>query len=116
MHGGHRASRPAMGVAGTAVVDEGEALAFRILEVEDAAAVAFDGPAMADAGIGEALRPPVERLLPGHAQRGAHDRVRAAPLALHRPVEEGEVAARARQAVGIEQMIGARRRPGSRSS
>ena len=44
---------------------------------------------------------------PGDAKRGAGDRMRAAPLRRRRPVEEGDVGAGRREAVGVEQMIGA---------
>jgi len=54
--------------------------------------------------LGEPLLPP-RHAPPGNAQPGADNAVRAAFLARRRPVEEGEIGARPRLAVGIKQVI-----------
>jgi hypothetical protein len=92
--------------AGAAVVDQRQALAFRILEQDRGAAVARLDAAMLYACAGQPLRPPVETVRAGDAERGADDRIGAAALGRGRPVEEGQVGARRAEAVGVEEMIG----------
>ena len=103
----HRALLPGISFARAAVVDQAEALAFRILEIERQAAVALGDLAGLHAGCVEVLLPPLEALRARDAQAGAGDRMRAALLGRRRPVEEGEVGAGPRQRVGVEQVIGA---------
>ena len=64
----------------------------------------------------EALAPPAERVGAGDPQSRPGDRVRSALLAGDGPVEEGDVRAGRCDAIGVEEMIGARHRPGSPSS
>ena len=90
-----------------AVVDEAEALAFEILEIERRPAVALADLLLRHAEGDEPLPPPGKRAGSGHAQARAHDAARAAPLAADRPVEKGQVGARRRETVGVEQMVGA---------
>ena len=104
---GNRALRPGMRFARAAVVDEAQALALRVLEIERQAAVALGDLAVLDAMLVEMRAPPVERVLACDAQRGARDRMRAAALRRRRPVEEGDVGAGRCEAVGIEEVIGA---------
>src|SRR3954451_743441 len=96
-----------MRLAGAAVIDEAEALPLEILEVERLAHVALDDVAVSDAFLFEALLPPLQTLLAGDTQPSARDAVRTSLLGLHRPVEEGDVGAGCRLAVGVEQMISA---------
>ena len=90
-----------------AIVDEAEALAFGILEIERQPAVALGDLAVLHTMLVEMLLPPVERLRAGNAERRARNRMRAAPLRRRRPVEEGDVGAGGREAVGVEEVIGA---------
>ena len=98
---------PGERLAGTAVVDQAETLAFRVLEIERQASVALGDLGGLHAGRSEMLLPPFEALRAGDAQAGAGDRMRAALLARRRPVEEGEIGAGPGQRIGIEQVIGA---------
>ena len=102
----HRAFLPRIRFAVAAIVDQREALAFRVLEVERHAAVALDDVAGLYARLVEALLPPREAFRARDAQARAHDRMGAALLGRRRPVEEGQVGARARQRIGVEQVIG----------
>jgi hypothetical protein len=95
-----------MGFADAAVIDERQALAFRILEMDRQPAVAYLGTGMADAMLAEPLRPIVESARARDAERRTGDRIGAAPLRRRRPVEEGEVGSRRGEAVGIEEVIG----------
>ena len=94
-----------MRVARAGIVDQAQALAFRIFEVERQPPVAFGDLAALDAVLVEMGDPPVQPAR--DAQRRAGDRMRAAPLRRRRPVEEGDVGARACQPVGVEEVIGA---------
>ena len=92
-------------IAGAAVIDERQALAFRILEVERHAPVALGQDAVPHVQFIEAADPPLERGRAVDAQAGAHDAARAAPLARRRPVEEREIGAGAALRIRIEQVI-----------
>ena len=106
MLGRHRTLLPRMGLAGAAVVDEREALAFRILEEDRGAAVARLDAAVGDTGVGETLLPPGKARLAADTERRARDRIGAATLGRGRPVEEGHVGAGGAELVGVEEMIG----------
>src|SRR6478609_8290116 len=70
--GRHGAAVPRMGLlALPAVIDEAQALALEILEVEDEPSVALDDLRVRDAEVPEALLPPGERVGSGHAHGGA---------------------------------------------
>src|ERR1044072_133753 len=101
----HRALPPRVCVARAAVIDQAQALALRILEVEREAPIALGDLACFRARGAEMLLPPLEAFRAGNAQRGASERMRATLLARRRPIEEGEVGAGPRQRVGIEQMV-----------
>jgi hypothetical protein len=105
--GRHGAALPGVGLALPAIVDEAEALAFEILEIEGEPPVTLNDPVTAHVEAVEAILPPLQGLLAVHAQGGLRDAVGAPPLALHGPVEEGDVRAGGRLRVRIEQMIGA---------
>jgi hypothetical protein len=96
-----------VGFAPPAVVDEAEALALRVLEIQRQAAVPLGDLGVRDAAFAEALLPPGERLRSGDPQRCPRDRVCAAPLGRDGPVEESDVRAGARQPVRVEEVIGA---------
>ncbi|MCC2653219.1 MAG: hypothetical protein K0Q60_3385 [Microvirga sp.] len=105
--GRHGAALPRMGLALPVIIDEAQALAFEILEVEGKAAVTLDDPVAAHMKAIEAILPPSEGLLAVHAQRRLGDAVGATPLAIHRPVEECDVRAGRRLRIRVEQMVGA---------
>ena len=97
-----------MRLAGAAVIDQAQALALGILEVERQAPVALGDLAVRHAVLGEALAPPVERLPP---------RRRAAPCATIECVPRRSRATGQSKkvmsvpglasAVGVEQVVGA---------
>ncbi len=103
----NRARLPGVRDAGAAVVGQAEALALGILEVEGGATVGLSEIARRQTALGQPVAPPGEARLAGHPEAGARDRVRPAPLARQRPVEEGHVGAGRRQPVGVEQVVGA---------
>ncbi len=94
-------------IAGAAIVDEGQPLAFRILESECQAAVALEDLAVRDLGFFEALHPPLQGGFTVHTKACTDDAARAAALAWHGPVEKCQVGSGATLGVGIEQMVGA---------
>ncbi len=96
-----------MTLALAAVIDQAQALALRILEVERHAAVALDDIAVRDAQIHEAGLPPGQRVLSRDPQTGAADAVNTAPFTRDWKVEEGQVRPGRCHAVAIEQVIGA---------
>jgi hypothetical protein len=89
-----------------AIIDQRQTLALGVLEIERQAAVALGEFAMGDAQFRETLAPPLQTFLSGNAHAGAGDGVVAALFARRGKIEEGDVAARRGDAVGIEQMIG----------
>ena len=103
----HGAAVPRVSLARAAVIHEAEALAFGILEIEPEASVALVDALMGDALRVEALLPPCKRLLAVHPQGRVDDAVGSPPLAPGREIEEGEVGAGRRDAVRIEEVIGA---------
>ena len=106
--GRHRTAIPRRRrVAGTAVVDEREALALGILELKRQPAVALDDLTVRHLVFVEALQPPCQRRFTVHAEAGPDDAASPAALARCGPVEKGEVRARTAFGVGIEQVIGA---------
>src|SRR5690606_32501248 len=60
-----------------------------------------------EASVTQPLRPELQRLFAADAQAGTTDRASAATFASDWPIEEGEVAARRGQPIGVKQMIGA---------
>ena len=91
-----------------AVIDQAEALAFRVLEVERQAAVALGDLA----GLARRPRsdaPSTTAKLSAPAMRRPVRAIECVPRCSRRrrPVEEGEVGAGPRQRVGVEQVIGA---------
>lgn len=107
MLGRHGATRPRRGDAGAAVVNEREALALGVIEVEDEPPVALSDVPMRHALRRQALDPPSEARFARNPQRGSNDAVRAAALATDRPIKEGKVAPGRAFPIGVEKMIGA---------
>ena len=104
--GGDGAFGPGVGAAGSRVVDQAQALTFRVLEIERH----MPGP-LGDLGDGNAIGlevglPPLERGFALNAERGAHDRMGAPLFGGGRPVEKGDVGAGRGFAVAIKQVIG----------
>ena len=104
--GRHRTFRVRVRRAFAAVIDQRQALAFRVLEVERQAAVALGDVADGDAGDFEPFMPPAQIRRAGDAHAAAGDGVVAALLARRRKIEKGDVAAGRGHAVGIKQVIG----------
>src|SRR5438132_3638003 len=91
----------------TTVVNQAEALPLKVRKVERPASVSLHDVAVRDTLFHEAPLPPAQAILASNAQPCARDTARAAPLGCHRPVEEGQVSARCRSSVRIEQVVGA---------
>jgi hypothetical protein len=77
----------------SAVVDQRQALAFRVLEAERQPPVALGDAADRHRRFFQPFVPPAQRRLTGNAHAGACDGVVAALLARRRKIEEGDVAA-----------------------
>jgi hypothetical protein len=106
--GRHGAALPWMGLlALPAVIDEAEALALEILEVEGEPAIALDDLGLRDAQVLEALLPPGERVSARDPHGSAGDAVGAALLAFDWPIEEGDVGAGRAASIGVEQVVSA---------
>src|SRR5262249_6028673 len=73
MRRGHRALFPGMRLARAAIVDEGQTLAFRILEMDREPTVTDLGAGMPDAMLAEPLRPIVESAFARDSERRAGD-------------------------------------------
>ena len=104
--GPHGAFLPAMWDYRRIVGDQGQSLPLRVLEVEHRAAVPLRDGLVRDIEHLEALLPPREARLARHAQAGADHTTRAPTLPRGGPVEERDVRAGRRHAVGVEKMIG----------
>jgi hypothetical protein len=104
--GRNRALVPGVRLPGAAIVEQAEALALRILEVEGESAAALAHSAVGNLGLVEPAAPPLQGRLTGHSQCRAHDRMAAAALAADRPVEESEARAGGGEPIGIEEVIG----------
>ncbi len=106
MLGRNRAPFPWVGRRQSAVVDEPEALALAVLEIEGGAAVDFGHLTGSDLQLIETALPPPHGFGAADPKPGPRDAVRAASFASDRPVEEGQIRAGGRLPVGIEEMIG----------
>src|SRR4051794_3802844 len=98
---------PGMRLTCTTVVNQTEALTLKVLKVERPASVPLHDVAVRNTLFHEAPLPPAQAILASDAQPCARDAARAAPLGCHWPVEEGQVSARCRPPVRIEQVVGA---------
>ena len=96
-----------MGLADATVAHQAETLTFRIFKIEPEASVTLDHTLMGDSVRVKPILPPLQSALPMNPQGGVDDAVGAAPLALGREVEKCEVGAGGRNAVCVEQVIGA---------
>lgn len=103
MLGRDRATRPGVALA-RLICGQAETLALGVLEIECGAAIQRGGFANGQAVVAQPCHPVVEARLV-HPQPGAADRMRPAPLARDRPVEERQIRARAARAIGEEQMV-----------
>ena len=92
--------------ASAAVIDQRQALAFRVLERNRRPAIDDRDIADRHGGLLQPCVPPFQGCLAVNAKAGAGNGVVAALLARSRKIEEGDVAAGRGHAVGIEQVIG----------
>jgi hypothetical protein len=91
----------------SAIVDEGEALSFRVFEQEGQAAIPLDNVTVLHALLVETRRPPRQCFAPVYTQAATDDAARSPALARDRPVKECEVRAWAPFPIRVEEVIGA---------
>ena len=89
------------------IVDQREALSFRVFEGESQSSVMLEDLAVAHPCLGKMARPPFQRLQAVHAQARPNNAARTSALSGSTPPEEREVCARAAFRIRVEKMISA---------
>ena len=103
--GRHRTFAPGMNLA-RIISDEGQALAFRILEGQRQPASLFGDRIVLHAQFRKAGFPVIQGIVIGHTEASAADRMGAAMFGANGPVEEGDIGTGRAGAIGVEQVIG----------
>ena len=102
----HRAARPENACTAPLVIQQREALAFRILKIDCRAVVAQDNARMGNLVLLKPIDPPAKRIDTRDTQGSANNRPGSSTGLCNRPFKECDITARCRLAVGVKEMVG----------